>query len=165
MAKSHQKNTVYLSDERRVIVPRLMLQSRAYRTLPTATAYRVLSEFLLKRTLQEMKDGRGKRDKYWEVTNDGRIVYTYDEAARQGISTKAFRDAIDVLLERGFIRITKTGEGKHRRRTFYGMADGWRTWREGKPPVNQRKKRKSPVGFQPENNFAKKNSELSCRAE
>jgi len=84
---------------------------------------------------------------YWEVTNDGKIVFTYLEAEKIGISAYAFRDALDVLLERGLIRITKTGEGKHRRRTFYGMADGWRTWRHGKT-VNKRKKRKTQVGFQ-----------------
>lgn len=157
MPKTQKKNTVYLSDERRVIVPRLMLQSRAYRTLPTVTAYRVLSEFFLKRKIVPVEDGRQKKDTYWEVMNDGRIVYPYDEAERQGISATAFRDALDVLLERGFIRITKTGEGKHRRRTFYGMADGWRTWRPGKV-VNTRKKRKKGAGFQPGNKLGKKKS-------
>uniref|UniRef100_A0A6M3XX15 Uncharacterized protein n=1 Tax=viral metagenome TaxID=1070528 RepID=A0A6M3XX15_9ZZZZ len=141
------ENTIYQSDERRVILLRLMLQSPAYRTLPTVTAYRVLSEFMLKRSVQEMKDGREKRGSYWKVTNDGKIVFTYLEAERLGISAYAFRDAIDALLERGFIRITKTGEGKHRRCTFYGIADGWRTWKPG-VTVNKRKKRKAQIGFQ-----------------
>jgi len=139
------KNTVYTG--RRVILPRAMLQSAAFRSLTTGTAHIVLMTFMLKRQVEP----RDPKRESWEVVNDNTLVYTYKEAERQGISATSFRNAIDMLLDRGFIRIAKTGKGRHRAKTFYGLADGWRTWHPGDPPKDKRKRRQPagrPTGFQ-----------------
>ena len=141
------KNTIYSG--RTIALERELLKSAAYRSLTTGAAHQVLSGFLLSRQLEPRKDPHKKRMEYWEVVNDGRLTFTYAEAERLGISAGRFRDAIDLLLDRGFIRIAKTGEGRFRGVTLYGLSDGWKKWKPGES-INKRKKRKAadrPGGF------------------
>ena len=97
------------------------------------------------------KKGTPSGEEYWEVANDNALVFTYVEAQRMGISATRFKAALDTLLERGFVHIVKTGHGIRQNVTFYGLDDGWKTWRPGDQPVAVRKKRKpsnSPGCFQ-----------------
>lgn len=149
--------TVYT--DRTVCIPRVMLQSAAYRSLTTGAAHIVLMNFMLKRKMREKKHQR--RSSAWTVENDGEIVFTYSEARRLGLPEKRFHDALDDLLDRGFIKIAKTGKGMHKRKTLYALSDGWRDWEPGSDPCHKRTTRKptingNKIGFQPGNELWRK---------
>ena len=144
------KNTEYTG--RSIVIARDLLKSAAFCSLTTGAPHIVLMTFMLKRQMKEIKGP--KRESTWEVKNDGRLAYTYAEAKRQGISAGRFRDALDMLLDRGFIRIVRTGEGKHRNISLFGLSDEWKEWRPGDEPKAKRKKRtpsERKSGFQPGN--------------
>jgi len=143
-------NTTYSG--RGIFLPREMLKSEAFLSLSTGAAHIVLMTFMAKRQVEKRKVPAG--GEYWEVVNDGALVYTYSEARRQGLTPTRFCDALDLLLERGFIRVAKAGRGKHRAKTFFALSDAWRTWKPGDPPKAQRRKRARPAGspgFKPGN--------------
>ncbi len=54
---------------------------------------------------------RSKRSDDWIIKNNGEIVYPYSEAEKKGIGRREFRNAIDELLEKGFLDITHQGSG------------------------------------------------------
>jgi len=132
-----------------IVIEREMVRSPAYLSLSTGAAHIVLSTFFTKRKMQKVRLPGGKE--MWECVNDGEIAYPYAEAQGQGLSAKRFRNAIDQLLNRGFIRITKTGKGKHRSRTLYGLSDGWKTWKPGESKGQRRKRKPTEAGFKPGN--------------
>lgn len=150
-------NTIYT--ERTMSIPRDMVKSKAYRSLSTGAAHIVLMTFMTLRQMKEIKDP--KRKSSWEVINDNTLVYTYEQAERQGLSVDRFCAAIDLLLDRGFIRIVKTGRGKYKNASIYGLSDAWKNWKPDDPPKVIRKKRKAEggIGFQVGNmEWAKRNS-------
>ena len=123
------RNTTYPGVDRIVVLPRDLLNSQAFLSLPTGACYVVLMGFMCRRQVEERKDRRDGT--YYEVVNDRTLVFTYSQAADRGLSSDQFRRAIDELLAKGFIRIARTGLGKHRAKTLYGLSDGWRTWHVG----------------------------------
>ena len=129
------------------VLEQKMLKSKAYRALKTPTAYSVLAIFWTKRQLA--KAGRHGK-KHWVITNNGEIVFTYQEAkTRYGISGGAFRTAIDELIDKGFIDITATGRGVYKVTTLYSVSKRWE--RYATPEYEKPKpRRKGPInrGFQ-----------------
>ena len=96
-----------------VFLERNLLESEAFNSLRTGTAYRVFLIFYRKRQMAKLgRKGKGN----WVITNNGEITFSYAEAERKyGISYGAFRNAIDELMKRGFLDIEESGvagEGK-----------------------------------------------------
>ena len=85
-----------------------LLRSTAFRTL-NKWAILVYLDFLRKRQMERVK--RSKRSDDWIIKNNGEIVYPYSEAEKKGIGRREFRNAIDELLEKGFLDITHQGSG------------------------------------------------------
>ena len=51
------------------------------------------------------------RSPEWVIKNNGDIVYPYLEAEKKGIGRREFRNAVDELLEKGFLDIAHQGSG------------------------------------------------------
>lgn len=146
MGKSSKGKNIWFERE--------LLESKAYLALKTATAYKVLALFWIKR--QFMKLGRsGKKE--WNIINNGEIEFTYKEAKNKlGISEATFKNAIDELREKGFINIAFTGMGVHKVKNLYEICNRWRKYGtdEYNPP---KPRRKGPInrGFQKGNRLGR----------
>ena len=80
---------------------RALIESKAFQLLKTAAAHKVFAFFYTKRQCEPI--GR-KGKEGWNIKNNGQIVFTYQEARnRYGISYSTFRNAIDELIDKGFI--------------------------------------------------------------
>ena len=87
------------------------------KNIPRSSAFRSLSkwallvylDFLVRRQMEPVK--RNKRSDDWIIKNNGEIVYPYSEAEKKGIGRREFRNAIDDLIEKGFLDITHQGSG------------------------------------------------------
>ena len=143
--------------ERKICVQKNLITSKAYRSLRTPTAYFVLGIFWTKR--QMAKVGRKSRDD-WVIANNGEIVFTYEEAeARYGISSGAFRSAIDELRNKGFLDIAKSGAGLYKSASLYTISDRWRAY--GTAEYKQPKPRPpNNKGFRKGNRYGR-----NCRKE
>lgn len=69
----------------------------------------VYLDFLRKRQMEPVK--RSKRSDEWTIKNNGEIVYPYTEAEHKGVGRREFRNAIDELIEKGFLDIAHQGSG------------------------------------------------------
>ena len=133
-----------------VCIERQLLGAKAYQSLRSPTAFRVLAIFWTKRQIAEV--GRsGKRR--WEITNNGEITFSYEEARKKyGISNSAFRDAIDELREKGFIDIASSGMGVHKVTNLYALSERWKLFGTDRyEPPKPRKKGPINRGFKPGN--------------
>lgn len=84
-------------------------------------------DFLRKRKMERVK--RAKRVDEWFIRNNGEIVYPYSEAEKKGINRRAFRNAIDELIEKGFLDITHQGSGgRAGDMTRYYLDDRWKKY-------------------------------------
>lgn len=84
-----------------------------------------------------------KKSAEWIIKNNGEIVYPYVEAERKGIGRREFRNAIDELIEKGFLDITHQGSGGHAGdMTKYFIDNRWKDYGTDKfrPAKNPRKK-------------------------
>ena len=109
-----------------VWIERRLIGSQAFRALRTATAHRVLAVFWHKRQMTEVRHGDRKG---WVISNNDEITFTYREAQRDhGISTGAFRKAIDELRDKGFVDIAETGMGLYKCTNKYALNDRWRLY-------------------------------------
>jgi hypothetical protein len=63
----------------------------------------------------------------WEVVNNGKLVFTYKEAEKLGLSRKQLNDAIDGLIEVGFLAINHQGKGPYDPTTYF-LAERWRAY-------------------------------------
>jgi len=134
--------------------PRALIESKAYAAIKIATAHRVLAIFFTKRQFESF--GR-KGKEQWTIKNNGEITFTYREAKNKyRISESAFGDAINELVEKGFIDIASTGMGVHKVTTLYSISDRWRLY--GAPEYEKPKPRpKRPInrGFQKGNQYGR----------
>ncbi|MEA3487055.1 MAG: hypothetical protein U9R20_05300 [Thermodesulfobacteriota bacterium] len=82
-------------------------------------------DFLRKRQMEKLKGKKsGSR---WVISNNGEIVYPYSEAEKRGIGRREFRNAIDELIEEGFLDITHQGSGgRSGDMTRYFIDDRWK---------------------------------------
>lgn len=121
-------------------------KSLAFRTL-SKTAILVLLDFFSKRQMKNFN--HPKKGVVWTITNNGEIQYSYNEAMSRGISKQSFRDALDQLIERGFIEVAHSGAGgKKGDVSLYSITDNWQTWRKGSEPISTRPKdTRKGVGF------------------
>lgn len=120
-----------------------LLQSEAFRGL-TKTAILVLMDFHAKKKVQ------GKRQT-WRVLNNGELVYSYREAYRRGISPQAFMNAIDQLIERGFLYVAEQGGGIKGDASKYGLSGDWTAYGTTAFEAKKRKRRRAQYpnsGFQ-----------------
>ncbi|MEE9166876.1 MAG: hypothetical protein V3U24_05385, partial [Candidatus Neomarinimicrobiota bacterium] len=68
----------------------------------------------------------GKRSQR-PILNNGEIVFTYKEASKLELRPDQFRDALDSLIEKGFIEITHQGAGQGDP-TLYYLSSRWEKW-------------------------------------
>lgn len=119
------------------------------KNLPRSSAFRSLSrwallvylDFLRKRQMEQVK--RSKRSDDWVIRNNGEIVYPYSEAEKKGIARREYRNAIDELIEKGFLDITHQGTGgRSGDMTKYFIDDRWKDYGTPsfRPAKNPRKK-------------------------
>lgn len=86
---------------------------------------------------------RAKRSDEWVIKNNGEIVYPYSEAEHKGIGRREFRNAIDELIDKGFLDITHQGSGgRSRDMTKFFIDDRWKDYGTPsfRPAKNPRKK-------------------------
>lgn len=134
----------YPESDQKINIEKALINSPAYRTL-SRIAQLVLMDFLGKRFMKKIKrDGK----KVWVIENNGKIIYTYEEAEEKGISRHQFRDSIDELQLNGLIDITHQGKGGRKPAkgtgdvTTYWIDDRWKKYGtdDFRPPRNPRKK-------------------------
>ena len=142
--------------------PRDLIESEAFAALKTATAHRVLTYFYGRR--QMAKAGRSGREQ-WTITNNGEIVFTYKEAeTKYRISYGAFRNAIDDLMDKGFIDIAESGAGLYRSANLYAISERWRSY---ETPEYKKPKPRPPIhkGFRKGNRYGRncpERKKLNC---
>jgi len=84
-----------------------------------------------------------KRSAEWIIKNNGDIVYPYLEAEKKGIGRREYRNAIDELIEKGFLDITHQGSGgRSSDMSRYFIDDRWKNYGTAAflPAKNPRKK-------------------------
>lgn len=100
-----------------------LLRSPAFRSLKKWSLL-VYLDFLRKRQMEQVK--RVKRSDEWTIKNNGEIVYPYSEAEHKGIGRREFRNALDELVEKGFLDIAHQGFGGYAGdMTKYFIDDRW----------------------------------------
>ena len=103
-----------------------LLNSAAFRSLSRWGLHAYMG-FLSRRVMVKSKN-KSRADSRL-IANNGQIVYCYSTAEQVGIPRREFRNAIDELIDRGFIDINHQGAGgRSRDMTTYFIADRWRKW-------------------------------------
>lgn len=103
-----------------------LLRSSAFRSL-TKWSLIVYLDFLRKRQMEPVR--RAKRSDDWIIKNNGDIVYPYSEAEVKEIGRREFRNAIDELVEKGFLDIAHQGSGgRSGDMTRYFVDDRWKDY-------------------------------------
>ena len=117
-----------------------LLRSEAFRSL-SKWSLLVYLDFLRRRQMHKVeKQGCST---YYIIKNNGDIVYPYREAELKGINRRNFRNAIDELMEKGFLDIKHTGSGGRKGDvSTYWIDDRWKDYGTDKfrPPKNPRVK-------------------------
>jgi hypothetical protein len=140
----------------KMFVSRKVITSKAYLSLRTPAACQVYLAFLSKCRVEKVQTRPGRRDKEWQITNNGEIQFTYDEAEeRWGISEGRFLRAIDQLVEVGLIDITKSGFGLHKDVSLYAISDRWEKYGTAEFVRKERRKRTVQLGFRKNNNYGR----------
>jgi hypothetical protein len=121
-------------------------ESPAFRSL-TKTAILVLLDFHGK--VRKQRKGTG-RSKIYLITNNGEITYAYSEAVKKGISRATFRNAIDQLVEKGFLDIAHSGGGYDGDLSKYALSNRWRLYGKEKfIELERPKDMRQSRGFRP----------------
>jgi hypothetical protein len=103
-----------------------LLNSTAFRSL-SRWAFFVYLRFLQKRVLEKIKH-KSKSDSF-RIVNNGEIIFLYREAKKCGIDERAFRNALDELIEKGFLDIARQGKGgRSGESTLYFLGTRWRDY-------------------------------------
>lgn len=120
-----------------VVCEQEMFKSKAFRSL-TSTAMVILLDFLMRRRI---KAGR--------ILNNGEIVYPFSEAEKKGIPATTFNRNRDLLIERGFLEITRAGSGgKKGDMTLYALSDRWQKWgKDSFKTATRPKDERKGIGF------------------
>lgn len=143
-----------MSKSRVIVLDQALVKSAVWLQL-SGTAKSVYLIFRCKCQIETIRGKPGKRRRV--IVNDGKIVFTYDEARkRYCMSSGTFRRAIDELREKGFIDIAASGQGVHKVTSLYSISDRWRLY-ETKEYEKPKPRRKGPVnrGFQKGNNYGR----------
>ena len=124
-----------------------LLSSRAYWEL-NGSEKNILNAFMLKRQLIDHNTAKRLKIKNNDaamVRNNGKIIFTYKEAEKYGISKSTFTRCIDKLVEVGFIDIVEPGG--HNTPTLYAISDRWT--KHGTPdaePIYRKKLNNQRIG-------------------
>jgi len=146
----------------RMFVSRAIITSKAYLSLKTAAACKVLMGFLSKCQWERVQARPGSRDKEWHIVNNGEIQFTYVEAEEKyGLSSGKFTRAIDQLVAVGFIDITKSGFGLQRDATLYAISDRWEKYGTNDFVPRERPKRIEKLGFRKGNKYGRGKNQQS----
>ncbi|MDO8946910.1 MAG: hypothetical protein Q7U88_07090 [Desulfocapsaceae bacterium] len=144
-----------------------LLASPAFKSL-SRWGLRVYLGFLTRRVMVKSKD-KSRADSRI-IANNGQIVYCYTTAEKDGIPRREFRNAIDELIDRGFLDINHQGAGgRSRDMTTYSIVERWKKWNtpdyqptptprirntkegQGWQVYNTRQQKKSVTNLSPEN--------------
>jgi len=88
----------------------------------------------------------------WGITNNGEIVFSYSEAQKKyGLTKRRFRDALDKLIELGFIDIAHHGGGLMGDCTLYAISERWRNYGTHEFIQETRPKDNRGLGITPQN--------------
>ncbi|MFC1513099.1 hypothetical protein ACFL5J_01480 [Thermodesulfobacteriota bacterium] len=105
----------------------------------------VFMKFMQKRVLVKQKHQR--KSLSYRIANNGEIVFPYREAEDSyGINARNFRNSIDELIGKGFLDISRYGEGgRSGEATLYWIDDRWQDYGTDKfrPPKKPRRKNTS----------------------
>jgi len=116
----------HLGKSKTIHIDRALLRSPAFRGLDRIPLL-VYLDFLNRRQMVCIKH-KGREDTY-VIANNGQIVYTYKEAEGRGFGRASFRNAIDKLIERGFIDIAHQGSGgRSKDATLFSISERWKDW-------------------------------------
>jgi DNA-binding MarR family transcriptional regulator len=124
-----------------IYLEREMLESKAFLSL-TGAAMHVLLQFYCRKQVKNVGKRNGRKS--FDITNNGKIVFTYSEAKEKyGISTPRFRRAINNLIRKGFIDINHLGGGMSGDASKYYISDRWMKYgteefKEVEPPKDTR---------------------------
>jgi hypothetical protein len=111
--------------EEKIFITKELLRSSAYRSLRRVSML-IYQDFLSKRIFK-----KDRRNKVWQIRNNGELIYTYREAKENGFSPKQFRNALDELQAKGLIDIYHQGHGGRKPKdgegdfTTYWIDDRW----------------------------------------
>lgn len=130
-----------------------LIQSEAFCALSTANSVRVLIRFLQKRRFAKKRKNR-KNIYGPEVTNQGQIIFTYQEASELGIKGKGtFQKCLKELVRLGFIDIEEEDQdgfrpGFGRMPTKFRISSRWKLYGTAMFQVKEKKRVLPPgVGF------------------
>ena len=120
-----------------VMIDQAVIKSKAFICLK-AQSPKALLLFYTKRKMESHKNKRG--DVAWSISNNGDLVFTYADAMKFGLSRVQFRNAIDDLIEKGFLEITYQGAGAGDPSTFK-LLERWQAYGTGNfNPAKPRRK-------------------------
>ena len=132
-----------------MMIYKRMHRSPAFHKL-TKMAVTVLLEFFKRRKMVETSN-RGKNKK-WIISNNGEIIFTYDEAYKKfGMARSTFRSCLDQLVEVGFINIAHAGGGLMKDCSNYEISDRWEKYGKEKFINKSRQKDTRGLGFTKKN--------------
>jgi DNA-binding PadR family transcriptional regulator len=103
-----------------------LLRSNAFHSLGR-TAIIVYLEFRMRCEVRQLKTKPGRAD-VWEITNNGKLEYTYTDAEKRHITRPRFMRALDELVAKGFIDVTYSGLGIRKDKSTYAISDRWKKW-------------------------------------
>jgi len=125
-----------------------MVKSPAFQSL-SGTSKTVLMLFLCRR--QYARTGR-KGKGSCVFTNNGEIIFTYQEALNKwGITKPRFTRALDELIEKGFIDINHLGGGMVKDASTYFISKRWEEYGTTQFVNSSRPKDTRKLGFTKEN--------------
>jgi hypothetical protein len=128
-------------------IPRRMHRSPAFRKL-TKSAIHIYLEFRYRCKMAQIPEKAG-RAKEWTISNNGELIFTYDDAVnRFGIARSTFRNCIDLLVKYGFIDIAHAGGGMMKDCSKYGISERWKNYGKEKFKKKSRQKDTRKLGFQ-----------------
>jgi hypothetical protein len=140
----------------KMFVSRKVITSKAFLALKLAASCQVYMVFLNKCQWEKEQTRPMHREKEWQITNNGKIKFTYDEALdRWGISEGRFKRAINELIKVGLIDITKTGFGLQKDKTLYVISERWQKYGTDEFVCIERPKRKQKLGFKKGNTYGR----------
>ena len=128
-----------------MFIDRRMHRSPAFRKMTKSSIF-ILLEFYSRRQVAKIPR-RG-----WQISNNGEIVFTYDEAkSKFRIARSTFRSSIDQLVELGFIDIAHHGGGMMKDSSKYGISERWRDYGREEYIKKSRQKDTRKLGFTKKN--------------
>jgi hypothetical protein len=107
-----------------IFIDNNLLNSHAFNQLGSYSV-RVLIWFLMKRKLLRHKDSNGNTG--WRITNNGDLVLTYAEAEKRDMNRNRFSNAIEDLIAKGFLVVTRQGSGQGSPSTYL-LTESWQSY-------------------------------------